>query len=208
MVKEFTPEEQATIAMYNHVAENWANDHMTGNYWQTYLDQLQQVTPQGKLIEVGSGGGRDAQKIIAKGYDYTGMDVSDGLLNIAKGNNPAAKFTRASIYNPPFQTNTFDCFWSAATLLHIPKEKAPNALLQIARICKPMAPGFISLKEGYGEQNVVEQEDYGPVTRRFSFYEQEEFADLLKDHGYNILSTDKKVASPKTTWLTFLVQVR
>lgn len=40
--------------------------------------------PAGKILEVGSGGGRDAKDLIEMGYEYIGIDISKGLLEEAK----------------------------------------------------------------------------------------------------------------------------
>ena len=99
------------------------------------------------------------------GYDYTGTDVSKGLLDAAQENNPGAKFYQMGVYDMDFPDNGFDGFWACAVLLHLPKSKITKALQSIHDIVCPEGVGFISLKEGEGEEYVDEPP---PDGKRFS----------------------------------------
>ena len=59
--------------------------------------------------------------MIAFGYDYTGTDISTGLLNEARKKVPGQSFYEMSVYDLDFPEGTFDGFWASAILLHIPK---------------------------------------------------------------------------------------
>jgi len=198
-------QEDKTIKYYDEHAEEWAASHSGLNeksFWNIEMERFHKLLPQGKLIEIGSGTGRDAADLIEMGYDYVGTDASDGFLKLARDRNPKSNFKKVRVQKlaENFSENEFDGFWTAATLLHIPKGEAGESLENIYTIVKNGGVGFISIKEGEGE---IEDE----TSRLFSFYSQDEFSELLKRHNFEILEKSLRVDSKRTTWLIFLVRV-
>lgn len=147
-----TSEEKKTLKYYDKHAEEWSKDRspLTSSFWDQDVEKFHHFLPKGKIIEIGSGSGREASRLIALKYDYIGTDLSKGLLGYAKKNNPKGKFLLKNVYDLDFPANFFDGFWTSATLLHIPKSKIEIALKSINRILKQGAVGFISIKENKG----------------------------------------------------------
>jgi SAM-dependent methyltransferase len=195
-------QERKTAKTYDMVAVEWTQKHMKYVFWKEELEYFYQLLPQGKVLEIGSGSGRDAKELKKYGYDYIGIDISQGLLQEARKNIPEAAFLHYSIYDLHCFRTYFDGFWSVATLLHIPKARIDEALQNIYSSMKPHAIGLISLKEGDGEQ--FEKE--GNAQRFFAYYKEEEFAEILKKNKFKIIKADKKRAD-SCTWLIYFVEV-
>lgn len=203
----FTTDEKITIKSYNQLGKQWATAHSTGGYWAKQFEAFNKYLPQGKILEIGAGSGRDAQDL-ARIYNYTGVDVSDTLLTVARKNNPNLIFLNRSLYNLGFSENSFDGFWTAATLLHIPKTRIEEVLRNIHKIIRPNGIGFISLKQGEGEDITNGDEDFGNDFKRlFVLYNTEEFSNHLRETGFDILETQTQQRSSKTTWLSFFVKI-
>ena len=145
--EQLLPEEQMTLDAYNQVAAQWAAEHDDPEYWSLELDLFHQLLPQGSIVEIGSGGGRDAKELIAFGYHYTGTDISAGLLQVAQQALPGQTFVQQSVYDLSFDQE-FDGFWASAVLLHIPRSRIHQALSRIRQSLRVGAIGFISLKDG------------------------------------------------------------
>lgn len=145
-----TDEEKLTIAAYDDQATRWAGEHQTSGFWGKEMDKFQELLPSGKVLEIGSGGGRDAKELTSRGYQYVGTDASQGLIEQAQKANPQTVFLTQSVYDLDFPPDFFDGFWAAAVLLHIPKNKIDLALGKIKSVVKPGGIGFITLKEGEG----------------------------------------------------------
>ncbi|MBP9691358.1 class I SAM-dependent methyltransferase [Candidatus Woesebacteria bacterium] len=202
---KLTPQEQETIDAYDQNAAAWAGSRNQKGVWGNEKKKFFEYLPSGKIIEIGSGSGRDAQELIAHGYEYIGTDISKGLLEIAKKRNPHASFSLQSVYNLDFPDGTFDGFWASAVLLHIPKNRIDEALQHLKRILKDGATGFISLKKGDGEK-MVDGDHVGIDYKRFfSFYEQPEFTEILQRNHFEILETYVFDHSNKK-WLAFFVK--
>lgn len=194
--------EKKTISYYDRSAPDWTVAH-GGNegpsYWQVEMERFNVLLPKGKVLEIGSGAGKDAAALIGMGYDYTGTDASNGLINVAKTRNPNERFINVPVDELDFGDEKFDGFWTAATLLHIPKEAIDCSLQHIKSTLKAGAVGFISLKKGEGEKT---DEATG---RWFAYYSEPEFREVLSRNHYEVLEAKERVEE-KDTWLVFYVK--
>lgn len=197
----------ATIGAYDEHAEAWAARHSVPGFWQDGHDMLRKVlTPPARIIEFGTGAGMDALTFLADGYQYTGVDPSSELRKIAERNVPGITIWPLALdeFTLPSDTEPFDGFWSAATLLHIPKAQISQVLANISGTLKPAAPGFITLKAGQGEGE--ESAPDVPSPRFFAYWEEGEFRDALDDAGFSVLEYRSRFGSERWDWHQFLVE--
>src|SRR3989339_179966 len=200
---KLTTQEQETIDSYNQNASKFASSRLTDNKHQRWVvekQKLKQYQPSGKILDIGSGSGIDAKELVQLGYDYAGVDYSDGLLEQARKDNPGITFLKQSVYELDFPKDSFDLFWACAVLLHMPKDRIGNALQSIHKVIKKGAIGCITLKKGEGEK-FVEGDHCGIGYKRFfSFYKEEEFKNILIREGFEVLETYETDHSNKK-WL-------
>lgn len=204
---KLTSQEKQTIQAYDDNAAAWATSRNKRDDWLKQKETFKKYLTAGKILEIGSGGGRDAKDLTKMGYEYIGTDISKGLLEEAKKNNPDTKFLLQSVYELDFPKEYFDGFWACAVLLHMPKARMTEALKNIHRIIKKGGIGFITLKKGEGERFVegdhLEKLSY---KRFFSFWKLEEFTKILEENNYEILESYEIEYSNKP-WLVFFVKV-
>jgi SAM-dependent methyltransferase len=87
------------------------------------------------VLEVGCGPGRDGEAIAAAGFAYTGVDLSPGMVEVARA---AGRDTHvASATDLPFGDHTFDAVWSMSTLMHLDDAELEAALSEIVRVLVP-----------------------------------------------------------------------
>lgn len=203
----FTKKEKITITNYNKFATKWTAAHAETDIFDNAFPKFRKYLPKGKILEIGFGGGRDAKKLEEAGYEYVGVDVSTGFLKEARKNNPNLTFLLQDVYQLNFSF-LFDGFWCAATLLHIPKSRINKALKNIHKIIKPNGIGFICIKEGKGDLIAKKKEIEGQIMKTyFSYYQQDEFSQILTSNKFSILKTSRRPVSIKTTWLNFFVKI-
>lgn len=204
-----TPNEKLTVETYDKIAKDWAFKHSSAGWWKKEVEKLKSFLPEGKILEIGSGGGRDAKELIQAGFDYTGTDVSSGLLREAKEQNPGVEFLNLSVYELEFPQNHFDGFWASAVLLHIPKARIDEAMKSLNRVVRSGGVGFITIKQGEGEKIEIEEAQTPGVRERlFSYYSEDEFKGVLSKNNFSVLESYIKPSGGKTTWLVFFVQVQ
>ncbi len=205
MTNFLTEQEQNTINFYNAQSQKWADGHNTERFWGESVDAFQELLADGKVIEIGCGGGRDAKELVAMGYDYTGTDISEGFLEVARQALPDQNFFQASVYDLSnlVEDALFDGFWCSAVLLHIPKDRIDEALNSIKKVVREGGIGFISIKEG--SDDVIKKE--GDLERNFYMYQDDEFREVLARNSIEVMNFRYMPMNERTKWLIYVVRI-
>ncbi len=187
---------------YDKEATNWSASHGgddKDSWWKDEMLKFNEYLPNGKVIEIGSGVGKDAQALIGLGYDYLGTDASIGLIELAKQRNPSAQFVQKYAHELDPSVGEFDGFWASAVLLHIPRNEMEKSLLAISSILRNEGVGFITMKEGEGER--IDEK----TGRLFTYFKEDEFRDVLESTGFSVLEVGRR-DTEKDNWLIFYVR--
>lgn len=200
-----TLQEKQTIAFYECHAQSWSDLYSLAkeSFWKDELQLFKDYLPNGKILEIGVGGGQEAAHFIKVGYDYTGIDPAATLIQIAQERLPKGTFIQKSMYDLDFPAASFDGFWCAAVLLHVPPLNISYALEKIKNVIKPGGTGFISLAQGQGEY--FDQQ----TGRWFYLYDSKDFEKILHNHFVVEKKAFKKHDTSKVwlqTWITFFVR--
>lgn len=199
---------QKTIATYDTIAQGYSVGHFD-HFWIEEFEYYKRMIKGRKVIDLGCGAGRDAAVFIQNGFDYTGIDASAGMLNVARERVPEGTFLQMDFGKTPFKEGEFDGFWAAASFLHVPKKEVAEVLQVAKRIIKNGGVGFISVKEKQEiDEGMIEENRYGGISRYFSFYTTNEFKDLLVQNGFTLIkmSTHPEGDERQTNWLCYFVQ--
>ncbi len=209
-----SPEELTTLASYERLAETRSKvingTPFNREFWRPEFERFSRLLPSGRILDIGCGNGREALLFRNAGYQYTGVDLSAGMLTEARKLDPGATLARASMYELPFPDHSFDGVWNCCTIFHAPKSRVGMALKEMVRVAKPGAPVFLAIKEGVDEQMV---EDFrGGNERFFSFYDRETFRTILIKNGLQMTASSRDLREynpPKCTnvYLLYFAQV-
>lgn len=106
-----------------------------------FLDRYAEEIPlHGKVLDLGSGQGRNTLEIARRGYNAHGLELTKGGIEKAQQllekNNLKAHFTQGSFFELPYQDESFDAAVSNQSLHAIPEEGAERAFCEIARVLK------------------------------------------------------------------------
>jgi SAM-dependent methyltransferase len=198
---------QMTLATYNKIAKDWHKANASVHFWDKYHGKFKKLLPKGKILELGSGAGRDSFWFLENNYEYLGIDASESMIKLAKENNPQASFEVKNFSEIGSLGKKFNGFWAAASLVHTQKENIGKILTDIKKILETAAIGFISLKKGIGEKNEIWKSS--GLTRFFAYYQLDEFNKILLESGFKVLEAGEYVSSKdsSTVWLTFFVTI-
>ena len=108
-------------------------------FWRE-LEHLNKFIKNGdKILDIGCGNGRLLNLFKGVEIDYTGIDSSKELIEIAKKNHGnERKFIHANALSLPFQDKTFDTVFSIAVLHHVPSKKFRRCFItEVNRVLKP-----------------------------------------------------------------------
>lgn len=161
-------------------------DTETAVFWEviprTFFENFKKEIT-GKVLDVGSGPGRDALVMQEYGIDVTCLDASVAMVKMSQAK--ALKTIKGDFMNLPFENESFQGVWAYTSLLHVPKNEIDKAMDEISRVLKPR--GIFGLGMIEGDFNGYRESSGVNMLRWFSFYTREEIEKLLKNHGFDII---------------------
>ena len=159
------------------------------------------------VLDLGCGSGIQSKQLIDEGLKVVGLDISPKMVAEARKRVPRAKFVVGDMAKLPFKKDSFDGVYARASLLHIPKDLIPKVLGLISKILVNGGYFYLALKKGQGEGEVEDERHERKVRRFFSFFNEEEVEDLLKDSGFNVekINTLQRLDG-STIWIQVLAR--
>jgi len=154
-----------------------------------------------KILDLGCGSGDHALYFKEQGLDVTCIDNSKEMIKICKNKGLQAEIM--DIENLEFKYNSFDGIWAVTSLLHIPKEKIPQVILNLKNLLKDNGAIHICLKEGEGEGMIIDKND-SSTKRFFAFWKKEEMLKMLDEH-FELIDFEK-IKQGNTIFLQFFLR--
>jgi SAM-dependent methyltransferase len=103
------------------------------------------------VLDYGCGTGRWVDFLRGYGFRYTGVDLSAGLLTIAKRQHPNTEFRKVDGQSIPYGDAQFDVVWSIAVVHHNPPDRQEHLLAEFSRVIR--SGGVLVLLEGTGRNS-------------------------------------------------------
>lgn len=138
----------ATIAYYEKSAPRYTLSFAQAHSrdLDAFLDRL---APGERILELGCGGGQDAARMIARGFD---VDATDGVAAmVRKANERFAVNARQMRFDELDERRAYGAIWAHACLLHVARADLPNVLGRIYHALRPGGWHYASFKLGDGE---------------------------------------------------------
>jgi len=141
--------DRETLAFYEREAPIYAGrpPHPNGFPWLWRF--LEGLPPGAAILELGCGGGRDAEEMIRLGYDVTPTDGSPAMA--AEAERRLGCPVRVMRFEELEAEAAFDAVWANASLLHARAAQLPDVLAAVRRALRPGGRFFASYKLGAGE---------------------------------------------------------
>ncbi|MDP1598696.1 bifunctional 2-polyprenyl-6-hydroxyphenol methylase/3-demethylubiquinol 3-O-methyltransferase UbiG [Phenylobacterium sp.] len=109
---------------------------------------LEQLRPRAAILELGCGGGQDAELMSAAGFEVTATDGSAGLA--AEAEARLGRPVRVMRFEELEDVAAYDAVWANACLLHVPEDGLADVLARIHRALKPGGRFYAGFKSGDG----------------------------------------------------------
>lgn len=141
---------------------------------------LLETERRSRLLEVGTGPGRDAAAFLARGLSVSGVDLSAEHVALSRAVGVDAQV--ASVHELPFADDSFDAGRTMSTLLHVPDTRFDAAMLELRRVLVPGSPLAVGLWGGSDSEGPKLDDTIDPP-RFFSFRSHERLREMLGRHG-------------------------
>ena len=115
------------------------------------ISELLKEIPKEKMLELGCGTGHWTEFFVNQGFNVTGVDISEAMLNIAIGKKLEANLLLANSESLPFEDGSFKSIVSITMLEFV--ENQDKAVQEMHRVLKPggyLIMGFLNAESQLG----------------------------------------------------------
>lgn len=135
-----------------------------------------------RVLEVGSGGGRDALVMEELGLRVRRTDITPGFVALLREQGHAADLLDPLLDDLSSPDGPYDAVWANASLLHVARTDLPTVLARLATVTREGGVLRMSVKEGDGDG----WSTHGSVSRprHFTYWRVADLAPVVEAAGW------------------------
>lgn len=171
-----------TIEAYNRAFDKYIEEspQFVSDELKLWIDDnLSHLDKSAKILEIGSGSGKDANYFASQGYSMELTDASDGFVEYLNRTGYVAR--RLNILVDDIQSN-YDMIFADAVFLHFTEEELMFVLYKSYKAIKDGGRLAFTLKVGDGEESTNRKLD---APRYFHYWQKAEIEKILKNVGFS-----------------------
>ena len=112
--------------------------HVVDHYLDKRVQFISSHCPPGSALDLGCGTGMLAARLAGLGYEVTGVDTSQGMLDVMRERVPGVAAVHASGTDLPVDDDRFDLALTVAALHHIAdRDAVRKTLAEMVRVTRP-----------------------------------------------------------------------
>lgn len=140
----------------------------------------------GPVADVGCGTGRVSAYLAARGVDVCGVDLSPGMVDVARQTHPQLRFEVGAMEDLPIQDAALGGLLAWYSLIHTAPDRLPGVVNEFARVLAPGGWLLTAFQVGEG-QRVERAMAYGhPVTMTNYRHAAQQVISALDTGGFNL----------------------
>lgn len=139
-----------TIKYYDENAEAFVAQTISADVTALYKPFLSRLPKPARILDAGSGSGRDTKAFRDLGHEVVAIDASEEMVRATSSltNGPAIYSTFVEFSDEKL----FDGIWACASLLHVPTSDLPKTLKHLGGLLRESGWMFATFKVGGDEQ--------------------------------------------------------
>jgi SAM-dependent methyltransferase len=102
----------------------------------------------GPVADIGCGPGRIAAHLAVLGLDVAGIDLSPGMIAVARRDHPGLRFEVGSLAGLDLGDATLAGALAWYSLIHTPTDRLPHVLAELARVLRPGGQLLLAFQAG------------------------------------------------------------
>lgn len=158
------------------------------------------VGPGGRVLEIGSGGGRDAALMEELGLHVRRTDVTPGFVALLREQGHEADLLDPLTDDLGSPDGPYDGVWANASLLHVARPDLPVVLARLAGVTRPGGLLVLAVKRGDGEGWSTHGSVRAP--RHFTYWQADPLLAVVAGAGWTEVVVEPVVGDGTTQeWL-------
>jgi SAM-dependent methyltransferase len=191
-----------TRATYDIIASRFLENARGRSDVSRWLARFAEGLPAGALVvDLGAGPGMDAFELRRRGLRAFGLDFSMGMLRAGVEDYPGPRL-QTDARRLPIRSGALAGIWACASLLHLSRPHAEQALEGARRTLAPGGRLFVSVKQGHGCE--TETTRYG-MPRFFQYWTDAELDAALDAARFRVIDAATETL-PRADWLVRLAE--
>jgi SAM-dependent methyltransferase len=201
---------RVTVASYDTHAEKYrAGTQQMPDVVRAAMDRfVAQLSAGARVLEIGTGPGRDARALEEAGMSVRRTDITPGFVALLRADG-----FEADLVDPltddladPAGDAPYDGVWAAASLLHVRREDLPRVVANLAGATRTGGAFHLSVKEGDGARFSTHGDVGAP--RHFTFWREGELRSVLDEAGWEVSEVARATSPRGEEWLDVLARRR
>ncbi|MDX3195949.1 class I SAM-dependent methyltransferase [Streptomyces sp. MN03-5084-2B] len=177
-----------TATSYDTVASSYAEFVSDALEKEPYLKAaltLFAAQVGGPAVDVGCGPGHFTAYLASLGVDASGVDLSPGMIDLARRSHPELRFEVGSMTDLPLPDASVAGVLASWSLIHVPDEAVPAALGHFHRVLRP--GGLLAIGYHVGVGTRLKTQGYGhPMRVHVHLRQPWWLARRVRDAGFTI----------------------
>jgi ubiquinone/menaquinone biosynthesis C-methylase UbiE len=191
---------ETTRRSYDAVAGAYADglrDELAGKPLdRALLAALIEQTPAGTTVgDLGCGPGHITGWLAAHGAAAIGIDLSAGMVEVARREQPGAEFRVGDLLSLPAADGEFGAVIAFYSIIHLAPGELPAALAEMYRVLRPGSLALVTFHVGTEVRHFTEWLGQD-VDVDFRFYQVDDVIAALEGAGFTVTSRLERTAYP------------
>ena len=175
------------VDSYDRIAERFSARWANHPPLQTLELFVLCLPANARVLDAGCGPGHHARFLAGCGHDVVGVDISQGMLHIARRSVRGVLLINMDIQRLRFPDGAFHGIWCAGAAMHVPREDMQSLLRSFRRILRPGGVLGLAMQVGRPSEIVDYEDDH----RFFEYYrDTNELVRVVERAGFRLLVSD------------------
>jgi SAM-dependent methyltransferase len=107
-----------------------------------------------RILDAGCGAGRMSRYLLGRGCSVEGVDLSPGMVAMARRDTPGVRFAVGSLADLPYADDTFGGVLLWYSIIHTPPAGQDRIFAETARVLRPGGHVLVGFQAGAGTRDV------------------------------------------------------
>ena len=196
-----------TVRSYDAAAAEYAAEAATMPEWVAIeIDAFAAgLSGSGRVLEIGSGGGRDALEFERRGVHVRRTDISPGFVDLLRESGFEADLLDPltdDLTDPQRPGTFYYGIWACACLIHVARQDLATVLARLAEATRTGGPLHVSVREGDDEH--VSTHGSAAAPRRYveTYWREPPLRSVLANAGWIVGDVRRYIGRPGDRWLS------